>query len=803
MRGGLGNRNGFALVAALWLLVALGSVGLHAALASRARRQAAANLLDEVRARAAVVAGSEYARSRLTAAMLGRAEELRSEAMASARGSRQQRRAAQSSVRNLFRSANPLEDPWREPQDLMVSEMAFGDTRYALLLRDVGAALNLNDATEDMLRQFFALGLDVDFAEADQLAQAILDWRDEDDIPRINGGERGEYLDDEALVLPPNRDFVEIDELRHVRGMTPELYVMAAPAPHSHRRWRDQSQLGTRTRSPCRSGHGPGSGDADSSHAGFGVPSQKRQGARGPPAGGRDGHREHGPGVQQPNDLYHRPGGDPGPGLGGRRGRSGHITGGGVQREQRGDRGLAGDLLMAPRNGIRIGIALSDREAVAVILGGKGSPTARVSLSLDSNGTGAGTGMALEIQRGVAELKRELDKVSGRTTEGGMAFVGLLPPLADARLVSLPPMRRGEVEAVLGRDVARYFLGANRPRIVGVRLPRGNRSRIGKPSGAPAYVLAAAAPLGLLEATRSALVGVGWRCASFSAAYGSWLQSAVSLKRTPVDSILALVGPTVHVLRLNGGDPVGVRQLPASDPVEAVKAIGAGPGRVLVLASPQQFEGFRGPLVAAGLSPVRDPEGWLGAEELTAARAPAAELELVPPALASERRAEVRRTSRALAAGTAVLVIAALGAQLWGAHRELRGVQEQRAAIRSEVEPLLLARDSLNDLTTQVESMAELSSSSPVWTRSLVELSALLPMDTYLTGFFASGDTVELEAAGAQAGEAIQALREAGLFEEIRLQGLVERELEDGETVVERFRLWARLPPGGKGGEGS
>ncbi len=227
-RPGRLGQEGFALVAALWLLVAMGSVGLHAALASRARRQAAANLLDEVRARSAVVAGTEYARSRLTAAMLGQAEELRAEAMARSSG-RNQRRAATSSVSRLFRSANPLEDPWREPQDLMVPEMAFGDARYALILRDVGAALNLNEATGEMLRQFFAQGLDVDYAEADQLAQAIEDWRDEDEIPRINGGEREEYLEEEALVLPPNRDFVDIDELRHVRGMTPELYVMAAP----------------------------------------------------------------------------------------------------------------------------------------------------------------------------------------------------------------------------------------------------------------------------------------------------------------------------------------------------------------------------------------------------------------------------------------------------------------------------------------------------------------------------------------------------------------------------------------------
>jgi len=223
-----GGREGFALVAALWLLVALGSVGLHAALASRARRQAAANLLDEVRARSAVVAGTEYARSRLTAAMLGRAEELRAEALEQTRG-RGWGRIANASVSRLFRSVNPLEDPWREPQDLVVPEMVFGDARYALVLRDVGAALNLNEASETMLRQFFAQGMDVDYAEADELAQAILDWRDEDEIPRLNGGEREEYLDEGALVLPPNRDFVEIDELRHVRGMTPELYVRAAP----------------------------------------------------------------------------------------------------------------------------------------------------------------------------------------------------------------------------------------------------------------------------------------------------------------------------------------------------------------------------------------------------------------------------------------------------------------------------------------------------------------------------------------------------------------------------------------------
>jgi len=111
-----------------------------------------------------------------------------------------------------------------------------------------------------------------------------------------------------------------------------------------------------------------------------------------------------------------------------------------------------------------------------------------------------------------------------------------------------------------------------------------------------------------------------------------------------------------------------------------------------------------------------------------------------------------------------------------------------------------VARDSLNALRSRVQALEELAESAPVWTRSLVELTAILPEDTYLTAFFASGDTVELEAAGTRAGEAIQALRESGLFQELRLQGMVERELNEGETVEERFTIRGRIPPGGEAG---
>lgn len=226
-----GQRQGFVLIAALWLIVALGAVGLDASLRSQARRLAAANIVDGTRALEASLAGAEYARSRLSAAMLDRADELRAESERARQAAGQQggRQTGAPNIRTLFRYADPLEDPWRDPQGLVVHAMTFGSARYTLALRDAGAALNLNAADEQMLRQFFAAGLGMDYAAADRLTQAVLDWRDEDDLPRINGAERDEYLRAGRAVLPANRDFAYVEELRDVMGMDAALFERALP----------------------------------------------------------------------------------------------------------------------------------------------------------------------------------------------------------------------------------------------------------------------------------------------------------------------------------------------------------------------------------------------------------------------------------------------------------------------------------------------------------------------------------------------------------------------------------------------
>lgn len=190
------SERGFALLAAMWLLVAIAAVVLEFGLAGRARHLAAANAVEGLRARGAAEGGLAEARARLTARV---------------------------------RAAGPgTTDPWEG------APLAFGDTlrlreaSYSVTLRDAGAALHLNKASEEELRRFF-VALRVDAGLADRLSQAILDWRDADDLHRARGAERDAYLREGSLVLPRNGAFQEVAELRNVREMTDELYARVTP----------------------------------------------------------------------------------------------------------------------------------------------------------------------------------------------------------------------------------------------------------------------------------------------------------------------------------------------------------------------------------------------------------------------------------------------------------------------------------------------------------------------------------------------------------------------------------------------
>jgi len=194
-------RRGFALIAALWLLVAFATVGAAISIHARTRRLGAENSLDEDRGRAAAEAGLEHARSRLARLLAG----------------------TSTSPRQMRAVAG---DPWREAGLVLTDTIKLASQRYHVSIRDAGASINLNSASEGQLQRFFA-ALPIDAGRATEIAQSIMDWRDSDKLHRLRGAEADDYLRLGSAVMPANDNFSRIEELQYVKGMTPQIFARA------------------------------------------------------------------------------------------------------------------------------------------------------------------------------------------------------------------------------------------------------------------------------------------------------------------------------------------------------------------------------------------------------------------------------------------------------------------------------------------------------------------------------------------------------------------------------------------------
>ena len=98
------------------------------------------------------------------------------------------------------------------------------ETRYGLV--DEERRLNINRAPASVLKQFFETVAQIPSQDAVDIADAIIDWRDEDDEPSENGnGAEDVYY--EGLVGAyscKDAPFEVIEELTLVRGVTPEIF---------------------------------------------------------------------------------------------------------------------------------------------------------------------------------------------------------------------------------------------------------------------------------------------------------------------------------------------------------------------------------------------------------------------------------------------------------------------------------------------------------------------------------------------------------------------------------------------------
>jgi general secretion pathway protein K len=100
--------------------------------------------------------------------------------------------------------------------------------RVRIRIMDEGGKIDLNVAQEQTLRTVLNFVLHND-EQSVQLADAILDWRDPDDLKRLHGAESADYKSAGSKQTPQNRHFLVMEELRSVLGITPELYRALEP----------------------------------------------------------------------------------------------------------------------------------------------------------------------------------------------------------------------------------------------------------------------------------------------------------------------------------------------------------------------------------------------------------------------------------------------------------------------------------------------------------------------------------------------------------------------------------------------
>lgn len=184
-----GRQRGAALLLVLWLITLLAALVGAFALTARIEQQQGRVLSRGLAGDQAARAGLEYALTRLAA-----------------------------------------EDPaWQWQPDGRPYAWRFHDIVVELRIVDETGKIDLNAADGSLISELLrATGADQGLAQ--QVAGAIVDWRDGDDFVQVTGGaEAADYASAGRPYGAKNAPFESVAEVEQVLGMTPALFEAVAP----------------------------------------------------------------------------------------------------------------------------------------------------------------------------------------------------------------------------------------------------------------------------------------------------------------------------------------------------------------------------------------------------------------------------------------------------------------------------------------------------------------------------------------------------------------------------------------------
>jgi len=116
---------------------------------------------------------------------------------------------------------------WRTDGSVYRIEADEAEIRVRLLAEN--GKIDINKADEKLLTSFLANAPLGNEKPVFNLASAIMDWRDADDLVHLDGAEKKEYQEAGLHYSPRNKPFQSIDELQLVLGMDQPTFEWLAP----------------------------------------------------------------------------------------------------------------------------------------------------------------------------------------------------------------------------------------------------------------------------------------------------------------------------------------------------------------------------------------------------------------------------------------------------------------------------------------------------------------------------------------------------------------------------------------------
>ncbi len=199
------EQRGTVILLVLWILVAMSLLGVSFSAAIRTEVNAARNVIDQKQSYYLARAGLEYAVY----------EVIRSQ-------------AASAQLQQIREQGLDFEGP-KVLTGQVTLELPGGSAEVEIL--DESGKINLNtvpetsegqDSSDLLYNLLIVIGLDP--LEADGITDSILDWIDQDEIPRPNGAESAYYESLDPPYRAGNKLFDAPEELLLVKGVTPEIF---------------------------------------------------------------------------------------------------------------------------------------------------------------------------------------------------------------------------------------------------------------------------------------------------------------------------------------------------------------------------------------------------------------------------------------------------------------------------------------------------------------------------------------------------------------------------------------------------